>query len=67
MMIGVFVTSGAGFIGANFILDWIAVNDEAIVNIDNLTYAGNLESLIGVEANKRYTFINGDIADKIFL
>jgi dTDP-glucose 4,6-dehydratase len=60
----IFVTGGAGFIGANFILDWIAINDEVIVNIDNLTYAGNLESLASVQANEQYTFVNGDIADK---
>jgi dTDP-glucose 4,6-dehydratase len=60
----IFVTGGAGFIGANFILDWIAINDEVIVNIDNLTYAGNLESLASVQTNEQYTFVNGDIADK---
>jgi len=60
----IFVTGGAGFIGANFVLDWIANNDEAIINIDNLTYAGNLESLTSIENNEQYTFVHGDIADK---
>ena len=60
----IFVTGGAGFIGANFVLDWIANNDELIINIDDLTYAGNLESLITVENNPQYTFVKGDIADK---
>ncbi len=60
----VFVTGGAGFIGANFVLDWIAKNDEAIVNIDNLTYAGNLESLTSIENSEQYTFVHGNIADK---
>jgi len=60
----IFVTGGAGFIGANFVLDWIANNEEPIFNIDNLTYAGNLESLTAVESNLQYTFVKGDIADK---
>ncbi|NQY25924.1 MAG: dTDP-glucose 4,6-dehydratase [Piscirickettsiaceae bacterium] len=60
----IFVTGGAGFIGANFILDWVASSDEPIINIDNLTYAGNLESLTAVESDEQYTFVKGDIADK---
>ena len=60
----IFVTGGAGFIGANFVLDWVTNSDEAIVNIDNLTYAGNLESLTSIENNEQYTFVHGDIADK---
>jgi dTDP-glucose 4,6-dehydratase len=61
----IFVTGGAGFIGANFILDWVASSDEPIINIDNLTYAGNLESLTSVESNEQYTFVKGDIADRV--
>ena len=43
----ILVTGGAGFIGANFVLDWLAQGDEAVVNLDKLTYAGNLETQIG--------------------
>ncbi len=57
------VTGGAGFIGANFVLDWLANADEPVVNIDNLTYAGNLENLASLQADKRHVFIKGDIAD----
>jgi len=61
------VTGGAGFIGANFILDWLALNDEAVVNIDKLTYAGNLENLASIGVDKRYTFVHGDISDRQLL
>ena len=44
----VLVTGGAGFIGSNFVLDWLALNDEPIVNLDNLTYAGNLQNLASI-------------------
>ncbi|MCX6792083.1 MAG: GDP-mannose 4,6-dehydratase, partial [Candidatus Gottesmanbacteria bacterium] len=58
------VTGGAGFIGSNFILYWMANHPEdSIVNIDKLTYAGNLENLASVEKNSHYTFIHGDICD----
>jgi dTDP-glucose 4,6-dehydratase len=57
------VTGGAGFIGSNFILDWLASSQEAIVNLDKLTYAGNLENLATVERDRRYTFVHGDIVD----
>ncbi len=58
------VTGGAGFIGANFILYWLTHHaDDQIVNLDKLTYAGNLENLISVEKNPRYRFIHGDICD----
>lgn len=59
----IFVTGGAGFIGSNFILNWLAKNDEPVLNIDKLTYAGNLESLRSVEKNKNYHFAQLDIAD----
>jgi dTDP-glucose 4,6-dehydratase len=59
----ILVTGGAGFIGANFILDWIGAGAEAVVNLDKLTYAGNLASLAGIAKNPRYTFVRGDIGD----
>jgi len=59
----VLVTGGAGFIGSNFVLDWLAVNDEPIVNLDNLTYAGNLQNLTDIEGDERHIFVKGDIAD----
>ena len=59
----ILVTGGAGFIGANFVLDWLAFNDEPLVNIDNLTYAGNFENLSSLHGEKRHIFIKGDIAD----
>lgn len=59
-----FVTGGAGFIGANFIIYWIRNHpQDSIVNLDKLTYAGNLENLKGVEKNPNYQFIRGDICD----
>lgn len=59
----IFVTGGAGFIGANFVLDWFAQTDEPVVNIDNLTYAGNLENLSSLQADARHVFVKGDIGD----
>lgn len=59
----IFVTGGAGFIGANFVLNWLAEHDEPVVNIDKLTYAGNLESLAALQGDKRHIFIQGDIGD----
>src|SRR5688572_13819059 len=61
------VTGGAGFIGSNFVLDWLAHADEPIVNLDALTYAGNLENLVGIENNQKYTFVRGDICDRPLL
>jgi len=58
------VTGGAGFIGSNFILYWMAVHpDDFIVNLDKLTYAGNLENLKSIENSPNYQFIRGDICD----
>ena len=57
------VTGGAGFIGANFILDWLAQADEAIINLDKLTYAGNMENLAPLAADERHIFVQGDICD----
>ena len=59
----VLVTGGAGFIGSNFVLDWLAMHEEPIVNLDNLTYAGNLENLVSIAPDARHIFIKGDIAD----
>jgi dTDP-glucose 4,6-dehydratase len=60
----IFVTGGAGFIGSNFILNWLKKHDEAVVNIDKLTYAGNLENLKSVESHKNYIFSRIDITDQ---
>lgn len=59
----ILVTGGAGFIGANFVWDWLAQSDEPIINLDILTYAGNLENLAALAADKRHTFVQGDIGD----
>lgn len=57
------ITGGAGFIGSNFVLDWLAHSDEAVINLDALTYAGNLENLAAVNSDSRHIFIKGDIGD----
>ncbi|WP_087501557.1 dTDP-glucose 4,6-dehydratase [Pseudomonas sp. SID14000] len=59
----ILVTGGAGFIGANFVLDWLAGNDEPVVNLDKLTYAGNLQTLSSLQDDKRHIFVHGDIGD----
>ncbi|MGI9217291.1 MAG: dTDP-glucose 4,6-dehydratase [Hydrogenophaga sp.] len=59
----ILVTGGAGFIGANFVLDWLAQSDEPIVNLDKLTYAGNRENLASLQGDTRHTFVQGDIGD----
>ncbi|MDQ3186298.1 MAG: dTDP-glucose 4,6-dehydratase [Pseudomonadota bacterium] len=59
----ILVTGGAGFIGANFVLDWLEQSDEAVINLDVLTYAGNLENLAVLAADERHTFVRGDIGD----
>jgi len=61
------VTGGAGFIGANFILDWLRSSDEGVINLDKLTYAGNLENLGSFEGDRRYVFVRGDIGDTSLL
>ena len=59
------VTGGAGFIGSNFILYWMREHSgDSIVNLDKLTYAGNLENLADIDKDPRYTFIRGDICDQ---
>ena len=57
------VTGGAGFIGSNFVLDWLCRSDDPVINLDKLTYAGNLENLASLQGNTRHTFIRGDIGD----
>jgi dTDP-glucose 4,6-dehydratase len=59
----IFVTGGAGFIGSNFVLDWLAQSDEAVLNYDKLTYAGNLNNLSSLEGDARHQFVRGDICD----
>jgi dTDP-glucose 4,6-dehydratase len=63
----ILVTGGAGFIGANFVLDWLASSDEGVVNLDALTYAGNLESLAALRNDPRHVFVQGDICDRALL
>ena len=60
----ILVTGGAGFIGSNFVLDWIAATGEAVVNLDLLTYAGNLRNLASLRGNPRHVFVQGDICDR---
>ena len=57
------ITGAAGFIGANFVLDWLAQSDEPVVNLDKLTYAGNLETLASLAGDARHIFVQGDIGD----
>ena len=59
----ILVTGGAGFIGSNFVLDWIALEADAVINLDKLTYAGNLENLASLEGDARHSFVRGDIGD----
>ena len=59
----ILVTGGAGFIGANFVLDWLAATGEPVVNLDKLTYAGNLGSLSPLARDARHRFVRGDIGD----
>ncbi|MBS0306587.1 MAG: dTDP-glucose 4,6-dehydratase [Proteobacteria bacterium] len=58
------VTGGAGFIGSNFVLDWLARSDEPVVNLDLLTYAGNLRNLGPLQGDARHVFVQGDICDR---
>ncbi len=63
----IFVTGGAGFIGANFVLDWLAGSQEPVINLDKLTYAGNPETLKSLKDDARHTFVQGDIGDSSLL
>ena len=60
----IIVTGGAGFIGSNFVLDWLAGCDERVVTLDALTYAGNLENLASLQGDARHVFVQGDIGDR---
>jgi dTDP-glucose 4,6-dehydratase len=59
----ILVTGSAGFIGSNFVLDWFAQNDESVISLDKLTYAGNLENLATLKDDPRHVFVHGDIGD----
>lgn len=59
----ILVTGGAGFIGSNFVLDWLAQSDEKVINLDKLTYAGNLHNLSSLSQDSRHIFVQGDIGD----
>ena len=63
----ILVTGGAGFIGSNFVLDWLAGSDEPVVNLDKLTYAGNLHNLQSLQGDERHLFVQGDIGDRVLL
>jgi len=63
----ILVTGGAGFIGSNFVLDWLARSDEPVLNLDKLTYAGNLRNLQSLQDDARHVFVRGDIGDSALL
>lgn len=63
----ILVTGGAGFIGSNFVLQWIANADARVVNLDLLTYAGNRRNLQSIEHHSRHVFVHGDICDESFV
>jgi len=60
----ILITGGAGFIGSNFVLDWLAQCEEPILNLDKLTYAGNLENLASLQGDLRHVFVQGDLGDR---
>ncbi|HAX19769.1 MAG TPA: dTDP-glucose 4,6-dehydratase [Hydrogenophaga sp.] len=60
----ILVTGAAGFIGSNFVIDWLAQSGEAVVNLDKLTYAGNPENLKNLQGDARHVFVQGDIGDR---
>jgi dTDP-glucose 4,6-dehydratase len=63
----ILVTGGAGFIGSNFVIDWLRETGEPVVNLDKLTYAGNMENLAGLRNDARHDFVQGDINDAALL
>ena len=60
----ILITGGAGFIGSNFVLDWLAQSNESVVNLDKLTYAGNLENLASLAGDAGNVFVQGDLGDR---
>ena len=63
----ILVTGGAGFIGANFVLNWVQANLGVVVDIDKLTYAGNLENIAQLQGNPQHIFVQGDIGDRVLV
>jgi len=63
----ILVTGGAGFIGSNFVLEWLAAEKAPVVNLDKLTYAGNLDNLAGAKGDPRHRFVKGDICDRVLI
>ena len=60
----ILVTGGAGFIGSNFVLDWLKSSDEPVINLDKLTYAGNPDNLASLAGDARHQLVQGDICDR---
>jgi dTDP-glucose 4,6-dehydratase len=67
ILMTILVTGGAGFIGANFVLDWLAATNEAVINLDKLTYAGNPETLASLQGDARHQLVQGDIGDSVLV
>ena len=63
----ILVTGGAGFIGSNYVLDWLAQSQETVVNLDKLSYAGNLQNLASLKDDPRHVFVKGDIGDGVLV
>jgi dTDP-glucose 4,6-dehydratase len=63
----ILVTGGAGFIGSNFVLDWLGQSSEPVVNLDALTYAGNRQNLASLQGDARHHFVHGDIGDRALI
>ena len=63
----ILVTGGAGFIGSNFVLNWLSTQNEGLINLDSLSYAADLNNLESISENKEYFFIKGSIEDQNFI